>query len=51
MFFANYAKNLPLDECADNDGHSMDSMCALTLPIPVIIAKLDASRDDRNEAA
>ena len=37
MFFANYVKDIPLSECADNDGHNTDTIDALTLTIPITV--------------
>lgn len=37
MFFANYLRKLPLEQCADNDGHNTDAIDALTLTVPVIL--------------
>ena len=37
MFFANYIQKLPLEACADNDGHNTDSIDGLTLCVPIIL--------------
>lgn len=37
MFFANYIRKVPLEQCADNDGHNTDAIDALTLTVPVIL--------------
>ena len=38
MFFANYVKGKAPEDCADNDGHNVDTIDALTLTVPIIIA-------------
>lgn len=48
MFFANLVKGLPLEQCADNDGHNTDAIDALTLTVPVIINYCGSSREIRN---
>jgi hypothetical protein len=54
MFFANYMKQqqrgkMDLTRCADNDGHNVDAIDALTLTIPIIIHYADAPRELRNQ--
>jgi len=34
MFFENYVKKIPLDQCASNDGHNTDSIDGLINTIP-----------------
>lgn len=47
MFFQNRAAGKPLAKCPDNDGHNVDAIDTLTLPIP---AALFAKDDDAAEA-
>ena len=42
MFFANYDRGLPLDECPDNDSHNVDTIDGLT--IPAAVAAVGAAR-------
>jgi hypothetical protein len=48
MFFANHVRGKPANECADNDGHNVDAIDALTATIPVILRYIDSPRDTRN---
>ncbi|KAJ1439153.1 ADP-ribosylglycohydrolase-domain-containing protein [Ochromonadaceae sp. CCMP2298] len=48
MFFANIVRGKAPEKCADNDGHNTDSIDALTLTVPVIVAYADADREVRN---
>jgi hypothetical protein len=50
MFFANYVKNVPPSQCADNDGHNTDSIDALTLVVPIILLHQNSPVEERNEA-
>jgi ADP-ribosyl-[dinitrogen reductase] hydrolase len=47
MFFANYVRGVPPEQCADNDGHNTDAIDALTLTVPVIIKYADAPAAER----
>lgn len=48
MFFKNLMEGKEPRNCADNDGHNVDSIDALTIAIPVVIKYLDADRATRN---
>jgi hypothetical protein len=48
MFFANLVRGHEPSQCADNDGHNVDAIDALTLTVPVIIAYSKADRNLRN---
>lgn len=48
MFFANLVRGLPPTQCADNDGHNVDAIDALTLTIPVILKYAESSAEERN---
>lgn len=37
MFFANFVRRVPPEQCADNDGHNTDAIDALTLVIPIVV--------------
>ena len=47
MFFANVVRGLPLAECADNDGHNVDAIDALTCLGPVVVTSLQRDVDTR----
>lgn len=47
QFFANQAKGVPLDKCADNDGHNTDAIDALTNIAPIVVASLLRDVNDR----
>lgn len=49
MFFANYVSGIPIEECADNDGHNTDAIDALTLTVPIIILYAEHPREVRNK--
>jgi len=49
MFFANHVQNIAPNKCADNDGHNVDAIDALTLTIPVIIHYRNESKELRNQ--
>jgi hypothetical protein len=49
MFFANYVRGVPPEQCADNDGHNTDAIDALTLVVPVIVHYQNADRATRNQ--
>ncbi len=38
MFFANFAKNKPLDQCPDNDKHNTDSIDGIINVIPIALS-------------
>jgi ADP-ribosylglycohydrolase len=48
MFFANYVRGVPPENCADNDGHNTDAIDALTLTVPLILQYMDAPAEVRN---
>jgi alpha-beta hydrolase superfamily lysophospholipase len=48
MFFANLVRGYDPAQCADNDGHNVDAIDALTLTVPVIIAFSEEDRNLRN---
>jgi hypothetical protein len=48
MFFANLVRGYDPAQCADNDGHNVDAIDALTLAVPVIVAFSKADRNVRN---
>ena len=48
MFFSNLIRGEAPHNCADNDGHNVDTIDALTLTVPIIIAYADADRTERN---
>eukprot|EP00391_Amoebophrya_sp_Ameob2_P007720 CAMPEP_0178994944 /NCGR_PEP_ID=MMETSP0795-20121207/7569_1 /TAXON_ID=88552 /ORGANISM="Amoebophrya sp., Strain Ameob2" /LENGTH=409 /DNA_ID=CAMNT_0020687229 /DNA_START=230 /DNA_END=1459 /DNA_ORIENTATION=+ len=39
MFFANYIRQLPLDKCADNDGHNTDSIDGMINVVPFTLVR------------
>ena len=50
MFFYNhYYRNLPLIECADNDGHNIDGIDGLVCILPIIFRYMSSSRLERNQ--
>jgi hypothetical protein len=49
MFFANFVQNKSPEECADNDGHNVNAIDALTNLIPVIVHYESATREIRNQ--
>lgn len=49
MFFANFIKGIPPNQCADNDGHNTDAIDALTLTVPVILRYAESPREERNQ--
>eukprot|EP01039_Chlorochromonas_danica_P007473 gene7473-8263_t len=48
MFFANYIQGKEKSQCADNDGHNVDAIDALTLTVPVILTYQSHNADVRN---
>mmetsp|Transcript_18933 Transcript_18933/g.44045 ORF Transcript_18933/g.44045 Transcript_18933/m.44045 type:complete len:355 (-) Transcript_18933:107-1171(-) len=44
MFFANRQRGVALRGCADNDGHNVDAIDGLILPLPVILGTLFMER-------
>lgn len=48
MFFANFIRGQPPLQCADNDGHNVDAIDALTNLVPIIVHYAEASREERN---
>jgi len=51
MLFKAMVEGLPLEQCTDNDNHNVDSMDALTLAVPVILAQYARSASDDAIAA
>ena len=53
MFFANWAGGVAPAQCPDNDGHNVDAIDGLTLPIPVAVthAIAQAARASRQSPA
>lgn len=51
MFFANYVKGVAPERCADNDGHNTDAIDALTLVIPVAVARSGHALADAQRSA
>jgi hypothetical protein len=51
MFFANYVKGVAPERCADNDGHNTDAIDALTLVIPVAVARSGHTLADAQRSA
>lgn len=49
MFFANLVRGVAPEDCADNDGHNVDAIDALTLTVPVILSNAEEPRDVRNK--
>ena len=49
MFFANLMAGKAPGACADNDGHNVDTIDALTLAIPIVLKYCDASKDLRDK--
>lgn len=50
MFFKNLVDGVPPDQCADNDGHNVDSIDALMTVPTVTLAFLHKSREERFNA-
>uniref|UniRef100_A0A0G4ID29 ADP-ribosylglycohydrolase n=1 Tax=Chromera velia CCMP2878 TaxID=1169474 RepID=A0A0G4ID29_9ALVE len=51
MFFANFIKGVPLERCADNDGHNTDSAGGLvTLPVASVHSALMAMNMQKSQA-
>jgi ADP-ribosyl-[dinitrogen reductase] hydrolase len=48
MFFSNLVSGVVPAKCADNDGHNVDAIDALTLAIPVIVRFADVPAHERN---
>lgn len=48
MFFANLVNGKKPEDCADNDGHNVDTIDALTLTIPVILKYASSEPNVRN---
>eukprot|EP00669_Euglena_mutabilis_P010126 TRINITY_DN4908_c0_g1_i1.p1 TRINITY_DN4908_c0_g1~~TRINITY_DN4908_c0_g1_i1.p1 ORF type:complete len:346 (-),score=115.47 TRINITY_DN4908_c0_g1_i1:164-1201(-) len=48
MFFANFVRGLPPAQCPDNDGHNVDTIDALTLAVPAVVATV--TEDGPSEA-
>jgi len=48
MFFANLIDGKAPELCADNDGHNVDAIDALTLAVPVILMFAESPREYRN---
>ena len=53
MFFANWARGVDPRACPDNDGHNVDAIDGLTLPIPVAVthAIAQAAARSRQQAS
>lgn len=49
MFFANFVRGIPPNQCADNDGHNTDAIDGLTAIIPVVVRYSEVSREERNQ--
>jgi ADP-ribosylglycohydrolase len=49
MFFENFSSGVPPEQCPSNDHHNVDSVDALVLPVPVILANLDKSASELKE--
>lgn len=51
MFFANLVRGLPPEKCADNDGHNVDVIDGLILPVPVLLATMSMPLTEATSAA
>lgn len=44
MFFKNWMASIPPEKCPSNDGHNVDTMDALVLPMVVLVVELGSGR-------
>ena len=51
MFFANYARQKPLRECPDNDGHNVDAIDALVNIAPLVASMVGAAESSEQIAS